>query len=193
MGFIMEEKAWITQWATKDHIDKKELMFSIVDQYLKSPPKCILDIGCGLAVESERFQKKYNSQLYLVDGDFEDTINRARKVNYGTVDSMAFYSKIEDLQKSWNSRNLNYTFINPNNMYINEDIKFDLIYSFESCGFHYPITTYKDFLKKHIDESTILIFDVRRKASKEQLEAFDIIDNINITKKYDTLILKFKQ
>ena len=78
-------------------------------------------------------------------------------------------------------------------MYINEDIKFDLIYSFESCGFHYPITTYKDFLKRHIDKSTVLIFDVRRKASKEQLEDFDIIDNINITKKYDTLVLKFKQ
>ena len=50
-----------------------------------------------IRVESEHFQKKYNSQLYLLDGDFEDTINRTRKVNYGTADSMAFYSKIEDL------------------------------------------------------------------------------------------------
>ena len=188
----MIEKEWLNIWKSKEHIDKKHSMFTIVDQYIKKPPTCILDIGCGLAVESEMFQKKYNCDLYLLDGDFDSTSSRARKVNYGTVESMAFYSKINDLKESWNDRGLSYTFIDANNLNITTNVKFDVVYSFESCGFHYPITTYKDFLKKYTTDSTIFVFDIRRKSMEEQLKDFIILDNINITKKCDTLVLKFK-
>ena len=193
MGFIdMIEKEWINKWQSKEHFDKKQSMFNIVDQYIKKTPGSILDIGCGLAFESEMFQKKYNCSLHLLDGDFENTQERNRKVNYGDTETMAFYSKVEDLKKSWDSRGLNYNFVDANDLVLDTNVKFDLVYSFESCGFHYPISTYNKFLKKHTTKETIFIFDIRRKSKTEQLTDFIIVDTINTTKKYDTLVLKFK-
>jgi SAM-dependent methyltransferase len=189
----MIEKEWINAWQSDTHLNKKQLMFNIVDDYIKKAPMSILDIGCGLAFESEMFQKKYDCNLYLLDGDFESTQDRSRKVNYANVESMAFYSKIPDLKQSWDKRKLRYNFIDANTLDLDDDQKFDLVYSFESCGFHYPIATYKNFLKKHTDENTVFIFDIRRKTSKEQLKECIILDKLYTSKKYDTYSLKFKR
>jgi SAM-dependent methyltransferase len=186
----MIEKDWLDRWEKEAHLEKKNLMFNIVDSYLKVPPKNILDIGCGLAFESEMFQKKYNSNLYLLDGDFESTQSRKRKVRYGSSETMAFYSKIEDLQQSWQSRGIKYNFLDANNIILDKSVKFDLIYSFESCGFHYPISTYKDFLKDHIDSNTTFIFDIRKKSLKDQEKDFTIVESLYSNKKYETLSVK---
>lgn len=186
----MNKDEWINKWSNLEHQKKKQKMFNLVDSYIKFNPVRILDIGCGLASESELFQKKYNCELYLLDGDFETTTSRSRKVNYGDTNSMAFYSKIEDLKSSWNSRNMQYTFIDANNVNIDEAIKFDLIYSFESCGFHYPLSTYVDLIKKHSYEKTVTVFDIRKKTWTEQERFFNKIKILSETGKSFTTVLK---
>ena len=188
----MDSNTWIEKWDSTSHYNKKEKMFNIVDEYVKTPPNNILDIGCGLAFESEMFQKKYNCNLYLLDGDFENTQDRNRKVNYGDTETMAFYSKVNDLKESWNSRGLNYNFIDANTPILDTSVTFDLVYSFESCGFHYPLSTYKDFLKKYTNKDTVFIFDIRRKNIKDQINDFNVVDTLNVSKKYDTLCIRFK-
>jgi SAM-dependent methyltransferase len=183
---------WLASWTTKEHQDKKKMMFNIVDSNINFSPKNILDIGCGLAIESEMFQLKYNSNLYLLDGDFDTTSNRSRDTNYGTSDSMAFYSKIDDLKKSWNSRNLQYNFIDANNINIPSSVKFDLIYSFESCGFHYPVNTYAELIKKHSHKDTVLIFDIRIKTYAENKQYFNELKILHTDKKFKTVSLGFK-
>lgn len=187
----LSNNKWINSWYSKEHQDKKIKMFEIVDSNIKIVPKNILDIGCGLAFESEMFQKKYNSNLYLLDGDFDSSSN-SRDTNYGTVTSMKFYSKIDDLKKSWNNRNLQYNFIDANNIVISKDVKFDLIYSFESCGFHYPVNTYAELIKQHIHKDTILIFDIRTKNYEDQIKYFDELEVIHKDKKFKTIRLRFK-
>ena len=180
----MEDK-WLSKWNREEHDIQKEENFKRVDDFLNFTPKRILDIGCGLAKESELFQKKYNAELYLLDGDFDSTKQRARDIRYGEADNFKFYSKVNDLKQSFDNRNIKYTFVDANNIDIEEDIKFDLIYSFLSCGFHYPVTTYYNLIKKHSTKDTICIFDIRRETLDES--KIKIVDNIAVHKKYSTL------
>lgn len=188
---LMDNK-WIASWSSKQHQDKKKMMFDVVDSRINITPTTILDIGCGLASESEMFQQEYNSNLYLLDGDFNSTPDCSRDTNYGPSDSMAFYSKIDELKQSWDNRNLRYNFVNANDINISSDVKFDLVYSFESCGFHYPVNTYAELIKKHSHKNTILIFDIRIKTYEEQSKYFDVLEIIHTDKKFKTISLKFK-
>lgn len=170
-------KHWFEPWHEKDRIER----FNVLDVYLKTPPKRILDIGCGLARESEFFQKKYNTELYLLDGDFDSTKERKRDNFWGSSESFKFYSPIEELKKSFDERKMNYEFINALNPYIDENIKFDVIYSLLSCGFHYPANTYKEMIKKHSDDDTIIIIDCRVDTLEKQKEDFEIVNIISKT------------
>lgn len=183
---------WLNVWDTANYNDIKTNNFKILDKFLKNKPKNILDIGCGLAFESEMFQKKYNSDLYLLDSDFDNTEDRKRDVTYGSTESFKFYSKIDDLKKSYNSRNMKYTFVDANNINIDANIKFDLIYSILSCGFHYPAKTYKDLVKKHSHKNTIVLFDIRKKTLKEQEQDFEVISIVNDIDKHYTCQIQFK-
>ena len=167
------------QWSTENHDDAKLEVFKTIDKYLTSPPISILDIGCGYAKESEMFQKKYGSYLYLLDGDrLENKSNQSRADRYGDPQDFAFYMKSADLKKRFREHDLNFIFIDANKPTM-PDIKFDLIYSLLSCGFHYPLETYKELVLKHSNNKTVCIFDIRKTTFKQQvncLKSFKIID-----------------
>jgi SAM-dependent methyltransferase len=175
----MNEKTWMNGvWQSDEYETVKKISFDLLDSFLLSTPKTVLDIGCGLAFESELFQNKYNCDLYLLDGDFESSKNASRDRKYGEVESMAFYSKIPDLINSFNKRNLRYNFVDANNISLQEKLKFDLIYSNVSCGFHYPLSTYYDLLKKHSNENSVMIFDINSRYLTEQLEdLFEVVES----------------
>ena len=156
----LEDRWFNSEWQTDEYKKNKIISFELLDSFLTVPPTNILDIGCGLAFESEMFQSKYNSNLYLLDGDFESSISASRDRKYGTADSMAFYTKIDSLKNSFNERNLKYNFVDANNIQLPSDLKFDLVYSNVSCGYHYPLSTYFELLDAHVTEDSILIFDI---------------------------------
>lgn len=191
----MNEKMWLNGvWQNDEYLKSKEISFNLIESFLTHPPKNILDIGCGLAFESEMFQKKYNCNLHLLDGDFEDSKNATRDRKFGSADTMAFYSKISDLQKSFDERNLRYTFVDANNINIPKNLKFDLIYSNVSCGFHYPLNTYLNLLRDHTDKNSIMIFDIHTRYFKEQInDLFDLVESRNYPglKKVAKFRLKF--
>jgi len=180
---------WLDKWSIDSHIQMKKGIFNKIDNFINFKPNRILDIGCGLARETEFFQKKYGCELYLLDGDFEDTSNVKRDIKYGTVDNFAFYNKVDDLKKSFNERNMDYTFVNANNINIPENITFDLIISSVSCGFHYPANTYKNLVKKHSTEETVVIFDLR---NQEQHPDVEIVELVASTRKYIKASIRFK-
>lgn len=192
----MTDKIWLNGiWQSDAYETAKQISFNLLDSFITSPPKNILDIGCGLAFESELFQKKYNSNLFLLDGDFEESKNATRDRKYGPAESMAFYTKIVNLTNSFNERKLRYTFIDANNINIPNDLKFDLIYSNVSCGYHYPLNTYSALLRKHTTLNSIMIFDIHSAYLKEQIEEeFEIVEfkNYPNQKKVVKCKLKFK-
>lgn len=177
--------AWISEWQTKEYMNAKITNFNIVDAYLNFSPKRILDIGCGLAYESQWFQEKYTSELFLVDGNFE---TKKRQIKYGPAEDFGFYTDINQLISYWDGQGLNYNFIDATNPYIKPDIKFDLVYSFLSCGFHYPANTYKEFIQKHTDENSTIIMDLRFVTKQSDIE---IVDIIHEDRKSQKAVIKF--
>lgn len=182
------QNKWLDKWNIPQHVESKKKLFQTIDSYLQFTPKRILDIGCGLARESELFQKKYNCELYLLDGDFDDTNNVKRDVKYGTVDNFKFYNKIETLKESFDNRGMQYVFVDANNISITDNIKFDLILSNVSCGFHYPANTYKDLIKKHSTLKTKILFDLRTGVDHPDVE---ILEMVFTSKKYIKASINF--
>ena len=175
----MTATSWLNIWQTPEYLEKKEKAFNIVDSYLiglSVIPNCILDIGCGLAFETEFFQKKYNSEIFLLDDDFDNNIEtQNRDVFFGPANTLKFYSNLNDLFNSYKQRNLRYNFIYAKNPVIKQDIKFDLIYSNRSYGFHYPIETYIDLIKNHSNKDTIVILDLWKETYTEQIAKCNLV------------------
>jgi len=183
---------WLKLWKSKEYQELKTNNFNKIDKFLKSP-KNILDIGCGYAFESEMFQKKYQTELYLLDSSIDKTRNVLRQTNYGLADNFSFYHSLNQLTESFDQRKMTYTFIDSNNTSVlNLNLNFDVIYSFLSCGFHYPANTYKDFILKHSNFNTVIILDLRKKTIDEQLSDIEIIDTIYESKKHITAQIKFR-
>jgi len=108
----------------------------MLEKYLPSPPKRILDIGCGYAHVSDMFQKKYGTELYLLDGDISgNTAQAIRAAKYGAAEDFMFYVSTDDLKKEWDRKGMRYTFLDANDIDIADDVEFDLVYSWISCDF----------------------------------------------------------
>lgn len=194
------QEDWIEEvWMTEAYQQSKKINFQILDEYLINKPKNILDIGCGLAWESRLFNEKYGCELWLLDGDADEGNKNksltSTDVNYhDSAEDLLFYNSFKRLREELDKlKTKNYNLIDCNNIQIADDLKFDLITSWVSCGFHYPISTYKDLIKKHSHDNTVVAMDVRSRKGKLYLEeGIEIIDTIQVTAKYSTLILKIK-
>lgn len=185
----MKEYRWLNSWTSENqvHLNSKKEIFERLSKYT-GPIKTMLDIGCGLAREAEFYQKKYGTTLYLLDGDFNTTKEQPRDTNYGSISNFKFYSPIEELKKSYNERGLRYNFIDANNIFIEKSIKFNLIYSCVSCGFHYPASTYKELILNHINSDSKIIFDIRKKSTQTDIKIKNILHE---SKKFITAEIEF--
>lgn len=190
---ILYQKDWINEeWFTPEYQAVKQENFNKLDEYLKNKPKRILNIGCGLAWESRLFNQKYDSELYLLDGDFDDNLNDGTvqmQARYSAdAKNFAFYYKLDFIKSELDRLGTkNYTLVDCNKIEIDKHIKFDLITSWVSCGFHYPVSTYKNLILNHSHSETIVVMDLRVPAkSKDPIveDCFYIKNVINRRQKY---------
>jgi len=186
---------YLDYWNHPTYVKSKQEVFTMLENYLPSPPKRILDIGCGYAHISEMFQKKYGTELYLLDGDFSENSQQAIRIGkYGSTEDFMFYVSTDDLKKEWDRKGMTYTFLDAKNIKIANDVEFDLVYSWISCGFHYPVSTYKKLIQKHTTAQSTIIMDFRRKSLDAQMKDFDIVQRLDgdaVQKKYK-LHIQFK-
>jgi len=195
---IRKELDWINGvWYTENYQYYKKENFTLLDQYLKNPPNKILDIGCGLAWESRWLNEKYNSELWLLDGDDEVNKNKPEYSSDGswhhTADDFLFYYSLQTLKTELDKLDTkNYHLLNCNNFTIPENIKFDLITSWVSCGFHYPINTYRDLIKKHSHDDTIVVMDIRKRKRSGLIldDNVKVVQILNERRKYFTCVIE---
>ena len=187
-------------WDRESYQKSKRENFETLDAYLDYPPKRILDIGCGLAWESRMFNEKYGTELWLLDGDVTDNETKLKTASSGsyhyTADEFLFYHKLDTLDKELKKLNTqNYRLIDCNNINIPEEIKFDLITSWASCGFHYPINTYRNLILKHSTADTRVIMDLRvmyKKTGMSQPEdGVEFLNILTTRNKYSTTEIRF--
>jgi SAM-dependent methyltransferase len=197
---LFYQKNWMKLWTSAGYQANKQAGFNSLDTYLKTPPQRILDIGCGLAWESQEFNKKYNTELWLLDGDVSSNENKnPEKSNHGkwhdSPNTLLFYHSLDFLDQQLKEANVsNYHLVDVNNINIPEDIKFDLITSWLSCGFHYPVSTYKNLILKHSHENTVIAMDLRlNKHSKAPTieDGMELVNPIRYGKKHVNSHIRF--
>ena len=187
---------WFNLWNNNERFwnDRKKKTEIIINYFEQNQfkPKTILDIGCGLAVEVGILQNVFDTHLYLLDGIVKNSSysNEERRIGFDTTDSMNFYLTEEELIKSWNERNLKYTFINAENFTPTDIGKVDFIYSGKSCGFHYPLNTYEKLINFCSTRKTKIIVDLRKGANQET-KNFKIEKILLEEKKSVTAVIKF--
>jgi SAM-dependent methyltransferase len=179
-----------------EYQQEKKLNFEILSNYLDAPPNKLLDIGCGLAWESRLFAEKYDTNLWLIEGNGGNNTDNNNTTGYHTsTDTFDFYNPLDELKKDLDHFNTkNYILIDAKNINIEENIKFDLITSWLSCGFHYPLNTYKKLMLKHSHKNTKIIVNLRNVKNKliidEDVEIVNILHR-RYDKKCVTAEIKF--
>jgi SAM-dependent methyltransferase len=195
---ILYKKDWVNEeWFTEDYQAHKRENFELLDAYLKTPPKRILDIGCGLAWESRMFNEKYGTELYLLDGDYDDNPQDRELVQARYSEDagrFAFYYKLDFLRDQLDKLGTkDYRLIDSNNVRLPWNIKFDLITSWVSCGFHYPVNTYRDLILKHSNKNTRVVMDLRMLAKTQDPvldDNIELVEIVNKRRKYVTAEIK---
>jgi SAM-dependent methyltransferase len=182
---------WLNgEWSTLEYQEAKKLNFDLLDIELGNKPKTILDIGCGLAWESRLFNEKYDTELWLLDGDVSSNENKPKtssEIDYHlTTEDFLFYHPLSFLKEELDKRGTkNYNLIDVNNISIPEDKKFDVITSWLSCGFHYPASVYRELILKHSHQDTRIFLDIRiHLKTKEIFYADSGIEIIKILSKH---------
>jgi SAM-dependent methyltransferase len=193
-------KDWIVdEWNNPAYQDAKKSNFHAVDTYLKMSPTAILDIGCGLAWESRMFNEKYGSELWLIDGDVINNDLKDHEATdatyHGSSNGFLYYNSLDRLDRELKKLGTtDYTLLDCNNLEI-PDIKFDLITSWLSCGFHYPVSTYAAIIKKHSHKDTRVVFDLRLSIKTKEIileDCFEVVDIICTTDKGATAEIRLK-
>lgn len=152
---------WMRKWSSEGfYMERRQKIFDILRDYLAQAPSTMLDIGCGYAIEAGLIQKEFGTKLYLMDGD-ADWSEGSRDIGFDKASTMNFYLPIKTLKEHWDSRKLDYEFVNALSPNIPKDMKFDFIYSGKSCGFHYPLDTHKQTIFKHSHADTTIIIDLK--------------------------------
>ncbi len=185
------------KWSSNEYVARKIRNFQMIDDHFKTPFKTILDIGCGKAYESREFSKKYDSKLYLIEGDASENSQETKSGKYhSSAAEFRQYFPIDKIKQDLDELGTkNYVLLNCNDFEIPNDVKFDLITSYLSCGYHYPISTYKDLILKHSHKDTRMVFDIRnRKGSLILEEGIEVVHEFyRHGGKYAMCEIKFKE
>ena len=178
---------WNRKWSGERYVAKRRANFETVDAYLNQSVGRLLDIGCGFAYESRWFNEKYGTELWLLDGDASTNDAKSESASYGnwnTISSeLKFYHTFEFLDSKLKKLGTkNYHLIDANNINIPDDVKFDVITSWLSCGHHYPVNTYIELMRKHSHANTRILLDIRCKGTETNfigVDGFEIVKVIS--------------
>lgn len=176
---------WDRKWSHERYVTKRRANFEIVDAYLNQPVGRLLDIGCGFAYDSRWFNQKYGTELWLLDGDASTNATKPESASYGnwntTSSELKFYHTFEFLDAKLKELGTqNYRLVDANNISIPDDVKFDVITSWLSCGHHYPVNTYMELMRKHSHANTRILLDIRCKGSETNFVGVDGFEIVNV-------------
>ncbi len=156
----------------KDQIQKEYLEMR---EYLPTGVESILDIGCGLAGIDILLSKHYGQpELFLMDNSEID-----KNIYYGFKEKGACYNSFEETEKLMKVNYIkNYNLIDIKEQRLPVFKKMDLVISLLSCGYHYPINEYLDYINTILSKNGALILDIR-----EWSDGIEIIKEVlpNIT------------
>jgi len=153
-------------------------------------PTRIADIGCGYAFFDLFAAKDYKAELVLIDLE----MNEHR--HFGFNAEGAAYSSLAVAKAVLRANGVparKITTINPRDTQVTGIKPVDLVVSFLSCGFHYPVDSYLPFLDKALIPGGAAIFDLRDRTADEQAErlnAFGTLTDLEAPPKARRVLLR---
>jgi SAM-dependent methyltransferase len=182
---------WIGLQRTENP-DYQETIFKDYERLKMVIPEqleCVIDIGCGIA-GVDFYISKYHGrpELFLMDYTKRDP---GRDL-YGFKQEGKIYNSMNATKEFLDKNGVyNYHLIDCSEKYeVNK--KADLIFSLLSCGFHYPVDVYMNFILEHLKKDGMLILDIRTGTDgintvKQYFKDVEIIDSYN---KHDKIIAR---
>ena len=123
-------------------------------------PKSVIDIGCGQAVPDLFLQRDFKPQFTLVD------IERTAEQYHSFAASGAGYASLSSAKALLHANGAaatDVTTINPaREPAALNGLKADMVVSFYSCGFHYPVDEYADLMVQTLEAGGVVCLDLRR-------------------------------
>lgn len=154
----------VAQRAAGVILDDYKLLAPVLRQLA---PKRVADIGCGYAFFDLFLGQEFASDIVLID--LESNEHR----HFGFKEEGAAYSSLARAKELLCANGIaakRVTTLNPSVTAPESITPVDLVVSFLSCGFHYPIGLYIPFLEKALVPGGAAIFDLRDSTAKGQME-----------------------
>lgn len=145
-------------------------------------PKRIADIGCGYAFFDLFAARDFGSKLVLIDLEENDSRH------FGFQQTGAAYSSLDVAKKFLTDNGVaagRIETVNPEKRDVSRFKGVDLAVSFLSCGFHYPVSTYRGFFAKVLDDSGALILDVRLSSGSDQVDQLGAMGKVTDISTFD--------
>lgn len=131
-------------------------------------PKSMIDIGCGQAIPDLFFQRDYKPRFTLVDIEQTDELYHnwaSQGSGYASLDCAKTLLHDNGATKS------KVTAINPRKAPEALDgLRADMLISFYSCGFHYPVDDYADLMVRTITDGGVVCLDLRKRYLRRRPE-----------------------
>lgn len=146
----------------------EENLTAIAPVFDRVRPKSLADIGCGYAFIDLLIYRRYGCRLVLID------IEKTDEVYFRYREKGAGYSNLATARAFLTANGVPdraITTINPGRQDLARAPRVDMAMSLLSCGFHYPVSTYIDFIGSHVTKA--LVMDVRRRNGIEGRETID--------------------
>jgi SAM-dependent methyltransferase len=151
----------------QSYLNDMEKEYLMLKDRLPHTATQILDIGCGLAGIDIYLHRHFpESKIFLLD-----KTGQSKNLHYGLESEASFYNSLRLAHELIERKGV------PAECVVEIDIdkdkfpqeKFDLIISLLSWGFHYPVSTYLDEVKRSLAPGGMLIIDVRKSSDGEEI------------------------
>jgi hypothetical protein len=121
----------------------------------------IIDIGCGVAGIDVLLSTHYGHRARIV---LVDKTQTDENIHYGFEKVASFYNNLFLAKEILNMNGVpeSHVVLNTPEQFVAVPPRADLVISLESWGFHYPISTYIDTVKKCIKAGGLILVEVRK-------------------------------
>ncbi|MBV1896651.1 MAG: class I SAM-dependent methyltransferase [Rhodobacteraceae bacterium] len=151
---------------------------SLADTLKSIAPKRIADIGCGYAFFDLFAARDLAATVLLIDLEANEHRHFGFQTEGAAYSSLAVARQL--LEDNGVERNAIET-LNPRDQPPETAAPVDLVVSFLSCGFHYPVDSYLPFIDKALVSGGVAIFDLRMDTAavqSAQLETFGTLTDL---------------
>lgn len=141
-------------------------------------PKTIADIGCGYALFDLFAAKDFDTSLILID------IEENENTHFAFAQEAAAYSNLDATRVFMQANGVaaeRIKTLNPSHVSIEEAGNVDFACSWISCGFHYPLATYRAFFMDQVADGGAISVDVNPshlESERAELAAYGTVEEL---------------